>query len=144
MKRLLLIIAGLFFSLMIFAQQKMVTGVVLNKDNHSPLAGVTVTTKSKTVSTDANGKFSIEASAGENLTFSFVGMKPVTIKVKSADNLNVELEEGVSELDQVVVTGYQTQRKVDLTGAVSVVKTRSEERRVGKECRDEECERRWI
>jgi TonB-linked SusC/RagA family outer membrane protein len=72
--------------------------------------------------TDASGKFSIEASSGDDLSFSYVGMKPFTIKIEGASqNLTIEMEETVKEEDVVVVTGYTTQRKKDLTGAVAVV-----------------------
>ena len=105
-----------------FAQQKIITGTVTGKTDKSPLAGVSVQSKSKTVLTDASGKFSIEASPGDNLTFSYVGMKPVSTKVSGGDqNLLIEMEEGVKEGEQIIVVGYTSQRKQDLTGAVAVV-----------------------
>jgi hypothetical protein len=62
----------------------------------TPLAGVTIQSKNKTTVTDASGKFSIEVSVGDNLTFTYVGMKTVTIKINSTQNL-LKLEEGVIE-----------------------------------------------
>ena len=105
-----------------FAQQKIITGIVTGKTDKSPLAGVSVQSKGKTTLTDASGKFSIEASPGDNLTFSYVGMKPAAIKVSGGDqNLLIEMEEGVKEGEQIIVVGYTSQRKQDLTGAVAVV-----------------------
>lgn len=122
MKKLFFLLSFLLLAIFSFAQQKTITGTVSSKADKAPLAGVSVQTKNRTVLTDNAGKFSIEASAGDDLTFSYVGSIPVTIKV-TGDNLNltVEMEEGLKEEDVVVVTGYTTQRKVDLIGAVAVV-----------------------
>jgi TonB-dependent SusC/RagA subfamily outer membrane receptor len=74
------------------------------------------------VVTDANGKFAIEAAAGDEVTITHVGMIPVTIKLSAGmQDVTVELEEGQKELEQFVVIGYQAQKKKDLTGAVAVV-----------------------
>ncbi|HEY6977959.1 MAG TPA: SusC/RagA family TonB-linked outer membrane protein [Chitinophagaceae bacterium] len=105
-----------------FAQQKKVTGTVTSKTTNSPLAGVAVQSKSGHAITDSSGKFSINVNEGDELTFSFVGMKPVSVKISaSSDNLSVQLEDLGGDLNVVVVTGYKSERKVDLTGAVSVV-----------------------
>lgn len=104
------------------AQQKTVAGTVTGKADRAPLVGVTIQAKNRSVQTDAAGKFSIPASAGETLTFSYVGMKPFTLKVTGAEqNVSVEMEEGAKEGEQIVVVGYTSQRKRDLTGAVAVV-----------------------
>src|SRR5689334_853935 len=122
MQRLFMIIAGLLFSAMVFAQKKTISGVVFHKANRTPLSGATVAANNKMVVTDAGGKFSIEASPGDLVTVSFVGMKTVTLKLSgNMKELSIELEEGEKELEQFVVIGYQTQRKKDLTGAVAVV-----------------------
>ncbi|MEQ1798272.1 MAG: SusC/RagA family TonB-linked outer membrane protein [Lacibacter sp.] len=122
MRKLFFLLPLLLLAVFTFAQQKTITGTVVGKTDKVPLAGVTVTAKSKSVITDANGRFSIEASVGDNLVFTYVGMTSVTIKITSASEpLSVELEEGVKEGEQIVVVGYSTQRKVDLTGAVAVV-----------------------
>ena len=122
MKKLFFILPLLLLAIFSIAQQKTITGLVTGTQDKTPLAGVSVQTKNKTVITDASGKFSITASAGDNLNFSYVGMKPVTIKVTGSDqNLNVEMEEGVKEEEQIVVVGYTSQRKKDLTGSVAVV-----------------------
>ena len=122
MRRLFFLLPLFLLSIFSFAQQKTITGTVTGKTDKTPLSGVSVQTKSKTVQTDASGKFSIEAAAGDDLTFSYVGMKSVTIKItNSTQNFTVEMEEGVKVGEEVVVVGYTSQRKKDLTGAVAVV-----------------------
>jgi TonB-linked SusC/RagA family outer membrane protein len=122
MQRLLMVIAALLFSVITFAQKKTITGMVVHKANHTPLSGATVAANNKMVVTDAAGKFTLEASTGDLITVSFVGMKTVMLKLSGNMNeLSIELEEGEKELEQFVVIGYQTQRKKDLTGAVAVV-----------------------
>ena len=122
MQRLLMVIAALLFSVITFAQKKTITGTVVHKANHTPLSGATVAANNKMVVTDASGKFTLEASTGDLITVSFVGMKTVTLKLSgNMHELSIELEEGEKELEQFVVIGYQTQRKKDLTGAVAVV-----------------------
>lgn len=122
MRKIFFLLNFLLLAIISVAQQKIITGIVTSKTDKAPLVGVSVLTKSKATSTDATGKFTIEASVGEDLTFSYVGMKPVTLKVAGTDqNFNVEMEEGIKEGEQVVVVGYTSQRKQDLTGAVAVV-----------------------
>lgn len=105
-----------------FAQQKTITGTVTSKTTNALLQGVSVQARNKTVVTDASGRFSIAASPGETITLTYVGMNPQSFKVTNAtQNTNVTMEEGISDLNQVVVTGYKSERKKDLTGAVSIV-----------------------
>ena len=120
MKRLFIALSLVFFTMTVLAQQKMIRGVVSSKITGQPLAGVTVASKTQTKLTDSTGAFLIAAAIGDNLDISYVGMKPVTVKV-SSENLSLQMDESNSRLDEVVVTGYQTQRKADLTGAISVV-----------------------
>ncbi|MBE7171631.1 MAG: TonB-dependent receptor [Williamsia sp.] len=123
MKKTFLVITILLLSITAFTQSRTITGVVLNKASNTALAGVTVTAKNKMASTDSSGKFSIEAAVGDDIGFSYVGMQPQTVRIRSGDQrLSVEMEETSDKLGEIVVTGYQVQRKVDLTGAVSVVR----------------------
>ena len=122
MRKAFFLLPLLLLAILSFAQQKTITGTVTGKAGKAPLAGVTVQTKNKTVQTDASGKFSIEAAPGETITLSYVGMKNVSVKVSNAaTTVNIEMEEGVNDLEQVVVVGYQSQRKRDLTGSVAIV-----------------------
>ena len=122
MKKLQILLPMLLMSIFTFAQQKTITGKVVSKDTKQPLVGVTVASKEKSTVTNENGVFSIEGNVGESLTLSFVGMNPVEVKItNSSQNLNISMETSYNDLNAVVVTGYKTEKKVDLTGAVSVV-----------------------
>src|SRR5215210_851844 len=120
MRKLVFVLTRLLLSVSAWAQQR-VTGHVLRSTTREPLSGVTVTSKGGSVTTDTSGRFSIIASPGEELRVSYVGMQPATVKVTGSQDLTVQLQEAEAQLEQVVVTGYSTQRKVDLTGAVAVV-----------------------
>jgi TonB-linked SusC/RagA family outer membrane protein len=122
MRKTFCLLPLLLLAMFSFAQQKTITGVVTSKLNKTPLSGVTVQTKNKTVVTDNAGKFSIEAAVGESLVFSYVGMKPINVTITaSTQNPTVEMEEAIKQEEAVVVVGYTSQRKRDLTGAVAVV-----------------------
>jgi TonB-dependent starch-binding outer membrane protein SusC len=122
MRKLQILLPMLLLALFSLAQQKIITGRVISKTTNEPLQGVSVQAKSKSVTTDSSGKFSIPASVGETINLSFVGMNTLNVKVTNAtQSLNLSMEEGINDLNQVVVTGYKTEKKVDLTGAVSVV-----------------------
>lgn len=122
MRKLFFLLPLLLLAVFTFGQQKTITGTVIGKTDKLPLTGVTVQAKNKAVLTDQNGKFSIESSIGDNLVFSYVGMITVTIKITNESQaLSVSMEEGVKEGEQIIVVGYSTQRKIDLTGAVAVV-----------------------
>jgi TonB-linked SusC/RagA family outer membrane protein len=104
-----------------FAQQR-ISGTVTSKTTGSPLPGVSVHAGKTTVATDSSGRFSIPASVGETITLSFIGMQNLDYKVTAASqSINLVMQDATTELNAVVVTGYKSERKVDLTGAVSVV-----------------------
>ena len=121
----ILIILGLMNVHILLAQQISITGKVTNVQTNESLIGVTILEKG-TVNgalTDANGAYSINVSnANSILVFSFVGMEPQEVVVGGQKVINILLKENVSLLDEVIVTGYQTQRRADLTGSVSVAK----------------------
>ncbi|MCC7524694.1 MAG: TonB-dependent receptor [Chitinophagaceae bacterium] len=101
---------------------KTVTGTVTDA-NGGAVAGASVTIRNKTTGTqtDAEGKFSIEANEGDVLVVTAVGFIAQEITIAGGTNYSVELTRDVSELDQVVVVGYGTQKKENLTGAVSYI-----------------------
>ena len=108
----------------VFAQQK-ITGVVKSQDDQESLPGVSVLIKGtqRGTVTDLDGVFNLEVSSGEVMVFSFVGYDSQEITVQSnTTDVQVFLEPTLSELGEVVVIGYGTQRKSDLTGAVGTVK----------------------
>ena len=79
-------------------------------------------TKTGTV-TDFDGNFHVECAPGSTLVISYIGYK--TQEVKASDNMEVTLQEDANDLQEVVVTGYTTQKKADLTGSVAVVSTKN-------------------
>src|SRR5258708_4638211 len=112
----------LLLSLLGFAQQKVITGTVVRNTTKEPLQGVTILAGKRSVTTDSTGRFSIAVAPGETLTASFVGMNSMQVKITaSTAELSLAMIEGINDLNQVVVTGYKSEKKVDLTGAVSVV-----------------------
>jgi TonB-linked SusC/RagA family outer membrane protein len=124
MRKLLLICS--FLILVIgegYAQSRIITGSV--SDNSSkPLDGVTIAvveTQKSTLS-DVNGKFKIAVENGQSLRFSYVGAKPIVVTI-AADTkaLNIVFKDAENALNEVIVTGYTSERKKDLIGAVSVV-----------------------
>ena len=125
MKRLLLFAIVAALGLQVFAQQRMVTGRVTAAEDGSPIPGVTVLVKgtaSMGTTTGANGDFSLSVpQTGATLRFSFVGKIPQEISVGSTNVINVVLKSSTEGLDEVVVVGYGTSKKSDLTGALSTV-----------------------
>lgn len=105
-----------------FAQQKNYSGTVSSTSGES-LIGATVMVKgtNKAAVTDLDGKFTIQAKPGSTLSVSYVGFKPQEIKVGVATDLNIVMHEDANTLDEMVVVGYGTMKKADLTGAVSSV-----------------------
>ena len=110
-------------TLLISAQEITVTGTVNSAEDNFPLPGISVLVKgtSRGTSTDFDGKYSIAASAGEVLEFSSIGLKTQTVTVGTESVINVTMQEDTESLDEVVVIGYGTQRKVDLVGAIATV-----------------------
>ncbi|MDQ6814311.1 MAG: carboxypeptidase-like regulatory domain-containing protein, partial [Bacteroidota bacterium] len=113
----------LMLSSIISFAQRVVTGTVTGADNQ-PASGATITVTGTNVATqtDATGKFSISVPQNRNsLTVSYVGAELQTIALAGRTAVNVALKAATSSLSEVVVTGYGTQRKKDVTGSVSVV-----------------------
>ncbi|CAN5912072.1 hypothetical protein BH24BAC1_BH24BAC1_32090 [soil metagenome] len=89
-----------------------------------PLPGVTVVVKGTTVgtSTDGDGRYTLQVpEGGGTLVFSFIGFTAQEVPIDNRTTINVSLREDVAQLNEVVVTGYMTQRKADLTGSVAVI-----------------------
>jgi TonB-linked SusC/RagA family outer membrane protein len=108
-----------------FAQQKTISGTV--SDASGPLPGVSILIKGTTTGTetDFDGKYTIKAAANNVLVFSYLGYKSAERTVGSATTINVTLEEDANVLDEVVVLGYGSQKKTEITG--STVQVNSEE-----------------
>lgn len=115
-------ITFLFLSQVMYAQNISVRGVITSKTDGEPIIGASVRqpgTGNGTI-TDFNGNFTLSVPTGSNLVISYIGFKTVT--VQAAASLNIVMEEDAQALDEVVVTGYMSEKKADLTGSVSVVK----------------------
>lgn len=124
MKKLLYIFAALLVSLPALAQRNVhsIKGKVTEATG-TPVVGAyvynTVTSKGDVTSLD--GSFEIQAIAGQTIKVTCMGYKEVEIPAPASALLNVTLEEDNEMLEETVVVGYGTQKKINLTGAVSVV-----------------------
>ncbi|MGA8852959.1 MAG: SusC/RagA family TonB-linked outer membrane protein, partial [Christiangramia sp.] len=124
-----LFLAGVFllvFSGLGYAQQtKTISGIVTDA-NQVPLPGaeVKVLGKSTFSVTDFDGNFTLEdVEVGDVFRVTFLGFKAQEIEIGNNDNYSVVLQEDAGQLDEVVVVGYGTQKKVDLTGSISTIKS---------------------
>lgn len=120
----LCVVASMFFSFSGFAQNRVIIGKVTD-ENNTPLSGASVTASKvrSGVKTASNGDFTISVSSRDTaLTFSFVGFKTQVVGIQNKTNINVALVAQGTTLDQVVVVGYGTQKRKDVTGAISSVK----------------------
>lgn len=109
-----------------FAQERTVSGTVADKTGLPVIGAAVIDAQNRTSGTltDLDGNFSLNVSSGTSLEISFMGYKTVTVPVGDNDFLSVTLEDDTEFLDEVVVVGYGTVRKRDLTGAVSSVGNR--------------------
>lgn len=104
------------------AQEITVSGTVTDATGE-PMIGVSVVVNGSAtgVATDFDGNYTIKAPANGELHISYIGCKPVIVKINGQSTIDVRLEDDSEVLDEVVVVGYGTQKKESLTGAVSVV-----------------------
>src|SRR4051812_25513057 len=103
------------------SQQEIVVNGKVTNENNEPLSGVSVTLKGKTsgTTTDVNGAFSLSAPDSAVIVISYVGYMTQELPAKA--EMNIKLLRTTTQMDQVVVVGYGSQRKKDITGAVSTV-----------------------
>ncbi len=124
MRRIATALLLLCVGLQAWAQSKTVTGTVTDATTGAALPGVsiTVTGDKGGVKSEANGTFSITVPAGaKSLTFSSVGYGTITMSIGNSATMNVTLTPVDNKLDEVVVVGYGTARKRDLTGSVATI-----------------------
>lgn len=100
-----------------------VSGTIIDKMGE-PIVGATVeiVNKSKATLSDIDGNFSIEAKVGDNLRISYIGFKEQIVPIKDLSNIIINLEEQITNLDEIVVVAYGVQKKESLTGAISSIK----------------------
>ncbi|WP_445381341.1 SusC/RagA family TonB-linked outer membrane protein [Robiginitalea sp. IMCC43444] len=117
----LLLVLSINFS---FAQEKTISGNVTDQ-NGLPLPGVSVVVVGTTrgTQTDFDGNYSLNASMGETLRYSYLGQKTVTRVVGASNTINIQMEEDAETLEEVVVVGYGTRSSELSTSAVATVKT---------------------
>jgi len=118
-KKFLILIT--FLSLTVNAQN-VITGTVVSQRSGETIPGVSILIKgiNEGTITDFGGSYSITANEGDTLAFSYLGYNTQEVIVKSQSVINISLFESEEALDEIVIIGYGTQRKSDLTGAVAV------------------------
>ena len=106
-----------------FSQEKTISGTVTSAVDGLPLPGVNVLVVGTTrgVQTDFDGNYSIKASQGEVLQFSFIGFTNVRITIGASSTVDVKMQEDVAALDEVIVVAYGTTTKEAFTGSASVI-----------------------
>ena len=121
-KQMAVFITAMLFCTMLYAQQSItISGKVIALSNSNAVSGATVKVKNSQngTSTDENGNFKITVPSGSTLVISSVGFQQKEVKVNNSDNLNIQLAAAEKGLDEVVVIGYGSKRKRDITAAVS-------------------------
>ena len=121
-KRLTMILASLFLCVGMALAQTAVTGTVVSQEDGQPVVGATVRVEGSNTGTvtDVDGKFSVNAPADSYLTVTYIGMKEA--RVKAGRNIRITLESDDNALDELVVTGYGSARKLGtIAGSVATV-----------------------
>ena len=123
LKSLFLLVCLVLSGTTVFAQEKTVTGVVTDSFNE-PLIGASIVVQGTTngVITDLDGKYSIKATPGATLQFSYVGMEKQSVKVGNQSVINIQLKDDSQMLAETVVIGYGSAKKRDLTGSITNIK----------------------
>ena len=126
MKRLSMMLAGLFLSVGMALAQTTVTGTVVSYEDNEPIIGATIQVVGNAgigTITDYDGNFTLEVPEGmKTLRITYVGMEPLEVAV-STKTLKIQLRNDVHTLDEVVVVAYGTQKKTSLTGSIQEVKS---------------------
>ena len=124
MRKLVYSLIILILSFSAWSQERKITGKVIDEQTKEPIAGASILVMESKVATqtEADGSFSISVpEQAATLSISYVGMLSQQVKVGKQSVVSVFLVASPASLNEVVVTGYTTERKKDLTGAVSVV-----------------------
>ena len=114
------------FSVVAFAQKITVNGIVTDTDG-APLVGATVIVMENArpegggTTTNSEGEFSLNAAKGQQLAVSYIGYQDATVEITSKTFYEIALQSDNEQIDEVVVVGYGTQKKVNVTGSVSTI-----------------------
>lgn len=125
-QKLLVILWLVLFISPIYGQSQKLTGTVKSETDGEALIGVNIKIKETSVGviTDFNGSYSLEVKKGQTLIFSYIGFQTQEIKFSGQQLLNIVLKEDYETLDEVVVVGYGTMKRSDLTGSVVSVSSK--------------------
>jgi len=120
------LLVALLFNVVAFSQTSYtLTGKVISGSDNAPIPGANVVVNSKGgVSTDFDGKYLIKVKSGDVVQFSFIGYVSKTVTITNQKTLDLILTSSENQLEQVVVIGYGTQKKKNLTGAISKVSSK--------------------
>ncbi|AXG74857.1 TonB-dependent receptor [Flavobacterium arcticum] len=123
MKSKLFLIAFMLISSFCFAQSIEVSGTVNEAATGLPMPGVNVTVKNAALNTvtDIDGNFTLSVPSGSTLVFNFIGFNNAEKVITSSESITIIMTENIQTLDEVVVIGYGSQKRRDITGAVGVV-----------------------
>ncbi|WP_207429164.1 TonB-dependent receptor [Pedobacter sp. SYSU D00535] len=113
------VVSMMLLSITSYGQGRSISGVVTGAADQQPIPGVAVKVKGTNigVSTDVNGRYTISAKSGDVLVFSSIGYRTTEVPVGTSNTVQVSLEEDVTNLNEVVVVGYGTMKKTDLTSS---------------------------
>jgi TonB-linked SusC/RagA family outer membrane protein len=119
--KVVLTVAGILLCTLLHAQNVKISGKVISEDDHGVLPGVTILVKgtNKGIATTINGTYTIQASANEVLVFSLLGYATQEVKVGDKTIVNISLKQDNKALNEVVVVGYGTQSRKNVTSAVA-------------------------
>ena len=120
MKNILMLFMALLMSLPIVAQQRRVSGVVVDQKDGSAIIGANVLEKGTRngAVADVNGEFSLNVtSSNPTLVITSIGYKTLEMSIGNQTSLRISMEDETAELEEVVVVGYGTMKKSDLSGA---------------------------
>ena len=116
-------VALIFILCMVFqltmAQKRLISGVIRDKSTNETLPGVSVLEKGSKngITTNMDGKYELSVSASATLVISYIGMKPMEVKVGNSSTVNISLESSNEVIDEVVVVGYGQQKKGQSDGS---------------------------
>ncbi|MDW7694902.1 TonB-dependent receptor [Flammeovirgaceae bacterium SG7u.111] len=103
--------------------QQLITGTITSSEDNEPLPGVSVLIKGTSMGTvtDIDGKYKLNAKEGQTLQFSYIGFKNQEVVVTNQTVIDISLTVDLEQLEEVVVIGYGTQKKADITGAIATM-----------------------
>lgn len=125
----------LLLAIVVGTQAKTITGIVTDKSDNRPIAGVQVTNQTNTASvvTDAVGRYAIDAKTGDLLAFSYVGYETFTAKIGKSTTVSIKLSPTINQVEEIFITAYgSSKRETDLNSApVANVQNLSQSRTAG-------------